>query len=51
MKRTILTLMLITLLALFVASPAFAEGDKVRGEKGQGCVNQNQVQDPPPFQQ
>ncbi|MCB1127362.1 MAG: hypothetical protein KDM81_12760 [Verrucomicrobiae bacterium] len=27
-----------------------AGGDKVRGDNGQGDVNQVQVQDPPPFQ-
>ncbi len=28
-----------------------AGGDKVRGDKGKGNVNQVQVQDPPPFQE
>jgi hypothetical protein len=28
-----------------------AGGDKVRGDHGQGDVNQVQVQDPPPFQE
>lgn len=32
------------------ASPAFAGGDKVRGEAGAGSVAQHQVMDPPPFQ-
>ena len=50
MKKTILTLMLVIVLTLCLASPAFAGGDKVRGDNGQGSVNQVQVQDPPPFQ-
>jgi len=50
MKRTVLSLMLVVVLTLCLASPAFAGGDKVRGEKGPGAVEQVQVQDPPPFQ-
>ena len=50
MKRTVLSLMLVIVLTLCLASPAFAGGDKVRGDKGEGDVNQVQVQDPPPFQ-
>jgi hypothetical protein len=49
-KRTILTLMVVIALTLCLGSPAFAGGDKVRGDNGQGEVNQVQVQDPPPFQ-
>ena len=50
MKRTILVLMLTIMLVLWLAYPAFASGDKVRGDKGQGCTNQVQEQEPPPFQ-
>ena len=50
MKKTILTLMLVIVLTLCLASPAFAGGDKVRGDNGQGSVNQVQVENPPPFQ-
>ena len=50
MKRLILTLLVATVLCIAVASPILAAGDKVRGENGQGDVNQVQVQDPPPFQ-
>ena len=50
MKRTVLIIVLTIMLILWLASPAFAGGDKERGDKGQGCINQNQVQDPPPFQ-
>jgi hypothetical protein len=32
-----------------LASPVFAGGEQIRGEKGQGEVNQEQVNDPPPF--
>jgi len=35
---------------VLVAGPAYAGGDKVRGDKGQGEVNQEQKEDPPPFQ-
>ncbi len=49
MKRAILILLLTTMLVLWLSLTAFTNGDKVRGEKGQGCVNQNQVQDPPLF--
>ena len=50
MKRILLTLLDVTVLCIAVTSPVFAGGDKVRGENGQGGVNQVQVQDPPPFQ-
>ncbi len=40
MKR-ILVAMLVAGLFLTLTAPAFAGGDKVRGEKGQGEVNQN----------
>ena len=50
MKRVISILLIVAVLSLVIASPALAGGDKVRGEKGQGCVGQVQVQDPPPFQ-
>lgn len=49
MKKVISVLLVIVML-LLSASPVFAGGDKVRGELGQGSVNQVQVQDPPPFQ-
>ena len=50
MKRVVLVLMLVIMLVLWLGSPSFAGGDKERGDKGQGCVNQSQIQDPPPFQ-
>lgn len=50
MKKLIVVTGLVTLLLVLTASPVFAGGDKVRGENGQGDVNQVQVQDPPPFQ-
>lgn len=50
MKKIVLTLVSVALLTLCLASPAFAGGDKVRGDKGEGSVVQVQVQDPPPFQ-
>lgn len=50
MKKLFLVLLVVFALTIALASPVFAGGDKVRGEKGQGEVNQEQVQDPPPFQ-
>lgn len=50
MKKTFASLLLFVILSLVVALPAFAGGDQVRGENGQGGVNQVQVQNPPPFQ-
>jgi hypothetical protein len=50
MKKMILVVLMAIILVLALAIPALAGGDKVRGENGQGDVNQVQVQDPPPFQ-
>ena len=50
MKKAVFTI-LIVVGALFIltTSAVSAGGDQVRGEKGQGSVNQVQDQDPPPF--
>jgi len=50
MKKNIARVLIVTLLMLVTAMPVFAGGDQVRGDNGQGGVNQVQVQDPPPFQ-
>lgn len=50
MKRLFALAMVLTLLVVLTASPVIAGGDKVRGENGQGAVNQVQVMNPPPFQ-
>lgn len=50
MRRVLAVGLVLTLVLLFTASPVLAGGDKVRGENGQGDVNQVQVMDPPPFQ-
>ena len=50
MKRIFFALLITLVLTVALTSTAFAGGDKVRGEKGQGEVNQVQVQDPLPFQ-
>ena len=50
MKRLALILVAVIVLTLSITSSAFAAGGQVRGENGQGDVNQVQVQDPPPFQ-
>ncbi len=50
MKKALLILITVVALSIAIASPVFAGGDQVRGENGQGEVNQVQVQDPPPFQ-
>ena len=50
MKKGILTVVMICTLFAFVTVSALAGGGKVRGENGQGSVNQVQVENPPPFQ-
>ena len=50
MKKTFASLLIVILLSLVVAMPAFAEGGMVRGDNAQGSAIQVQVQDPPPFQ-
>jgi hypothetical protein len=50
MKKILITLLLVGVLCISATSTVFAGGDKVRGNNGQGSVNQVQVQDPPPFQ-
>jgi len=50
MKNKFVALIIVMILLVSSISTAFAGGDKVRGELGQGPVNQIQVQDPPPFQ-
>jgi hypothetical protein len=50
MKKTLASVLIVALILLATALPALAGGDQVRGENGQGTVNQHQVQDPPPFQ-
>ncbi len=50
MRRVLAVSLVLTLVLLVTASPVLAGGDKVRGENGQGDVNQVQVMDPPPFQ-
>lgn len=49
-KKVFFIVLAIIAVSVLTASPAFAGGDKVRGDKGQGEVVQVQVQDPPPFQ-
>ena len=46
MKR----MLLIASFLVLAAGIASAGGDKVRGENGQGDVNQHQINDPPPFE-
>ena len=50
MKRMLLDLLIVVLLTLAMALPAFAEGGQVRDDNAQGSATQVQVQDPPPFQ-
>jgi hypothetical protein len=50
MRKTLFVLLLAVALVISASSIAFAGGDKVRGDKGQGEVNQVQVEDPFPFQ-
>ena len=50
MKRKLTILILVTILLLSSTFAVMAGGDKVRGEKGIGSVNQVQIMNPPPFQ-
>ena len=50
MKRLAFVLVVVVALTVSITSSALAGGGKVRGDNGQGAVNQVQVQDPPPFQ-
>lgn len=50
MRKALYTLLIVVAVFAIAVSSALAGGDKVRGENGQGAVNQVQVQDPPPFQ-
>ena len=50
MRKVFLALLVALALSIAMASPVLAGGDQVRGENGQGAVNQVQVMDPQPFQ-
>ena len=49
MKKLLIITILVILVLTSISSTALAGGGKVRGENGQGDINQVQVQDPPPF--
>lgn len=50
MKRFFAFFAAVVLAVLMLSTAAFAGADKVRGEKGDGSVNQVQKMDPPPFE-
>jgi hypothetical protein len=50
MRKMLTQMLILALLLLFAATPAFAGGDQVRGDNAQGSAVQVQVQEPPPFQ-
>lgn len=50
MKKLLVALLVVLAISLCTVSTVYASGDQVRGEEGQGEVNQVQVMDPPPFQ-
>ena len=50
MRKSLFVLVIVVALTVATAATAYAGGDQVRGDKGQGEVVQVQVQDPPPFQ-
>ena len=50
MKQKLLVLLVVAAFLVSTTATALAGGDKVRGDKGQGGVNQVQVENPPPFQ-
>jgi hypothetical protein len=47
-KLFVILLVLVMLVSIF--TDVSAGGDKVRGDKGVGDVNQHQTMNPPPFQ-
>lgn len=47
--KKVLFAIVAAILLLALTMPVAAGGGKVRGENGQGGVNQVQVMDPPPF--
>ncbi len=49
MKKLVLLFSVVVLIAVLSAN-VFAGGGKVRGEEGEGFVNQYQEMDPPPFE-
>jgi hypothetical protein len=51
MKKAFIALVCVLALSIALASPALAGGDQLRGDNGQGDVNQVQVMNPPPFQE
>lgn len=51
MRKSVFTVfVIVVVLFMLSASLVSAGGGQVRGEKGQGSVNQTQIQDPPPFE-
>jgi len=48
--KKIIALLLALVMVVSIFTDVSAGGDKVRGDKGAGDVNQHQVMDPPPFQ-
>ncbi|MBN2240336.1 MAG: hypothetical protein JW712_11235 [Dehalococcoidales bacterium] len=49
MKKALIIIAVVLLVMASLSTTAMAGGDKVRGDNGQGDVNQVQIQDPPPF--
>jgi hypothetical protein len=49
MKKLLIIAVLAILVLASISSTALAGGGKVRGENGQGSLEQIQIQDPPPF--
>ncbi len=50
MRRKLFTILILVILLITTSFAVLAGGDQVRGENGDGSVNQVQVMDPPPFQ-
>ena len=46
MKKKLTYILIVIATILVLASPAYAEGDKVRGDIGTGHVHQQMVMDP-----
>jgi hypothetical protein len=50
MKKTLFSLLIVIVLLIVAAMPAFAGGDQERGDNAQGPATQVQIGNPPPFQ-
>lgn len=50
MKKLLAKIVIVVVLTIVSVYPAIASGGQVRGDNGQGAVNQVQIMNPHPFQ-